>query len=152
MIENILSADRECLIFFTFTAFLYLIDYLYIRGYLTECLRVKHSKSYIKKQNREYRKTTPLVKRLMFLNWREDVPEFSLIFLNFLLHLCVLTAVMSVPLWILFNNGIWNPALRITVLFFDVLSLISGLITFCYYLRHYIKYGKDGTKNQRSNS
>ena len=150
--EKIIFADREWLVIFTFSTILFLLYFLFMRSDLREMLRKSHSKSFIKKQDKTNMQNKPkisaMLKRLTLYYWRRDLPRQSVVFMNLQLILFILVLVLSVPLWLIYNAGAWNWVLRIFVLAVSLSALLSTCAVLYNYLCRFIKYGKDGMKNQ----
>ena len=128
-----------------------LISVLEFRSVLSEKLRQKHSKTFLQKSRREYRAehgpAAAFFRWLYFAGQTAELPRFTYALYTSALHLVIPEAALSIAVLILSGRGDpLPPALKVVLYVCYAAAFLLACFAVYYFLRHYAKHGKDGTK------
>ena len=130
-----------------------LIAAIEFRSVLSEKLRQKHSKTFLQKSRREYRAehghAAAFFRWLYFAGQTAELPRFTYVLYTIALNMVVPEAALSVAVLILSGRGTpLPPALKVGLFVCYAAAFLLACFAIFYFLRHYAKHGKDGTKCQ----
>lgn len=130
-----------------------LVSALEFRGVLSEKLRQKHSKTFLQKSRREYRaehgSAAAFFRWMYFTGQMGELPRFTCILYMSALHLVIPEAALSVAVMILSGRGTPLPApLKAGLYICYAAAFLLACFAAYYFLRHFAKHGKDGTRCQ----
>ena len=130
-----------------------LISAIEFRTVLSEKLRQKHSKTFLQKSRRDYRAehghAAAFFRWLYFAGQTAELPRFTYVLYTFALNMVVPEAALSIAVLILSGRGTpLPPALKVGLFVCCAAAFLLACFAIFYFLRHYAKHGKDGTKCQ----
>lgn len=148
----IIKADRDWLIFYSFSIISSFLHCFYFRCDFYEIVRQKHSKSFIKKHEKAIKEKVTLFEYLWgkycFVWWREYIPKGKQRLFHISLMLLFVKTISALPLWafninkiLILPTRIWVAGINSCTILFDVWFFINHII-------HWVEYGKDGNKKQ----